>query len=310
MVEQEIEFQSEGFKLSGTLAIPNLEGTFPGVLLIPGSGQVDRNENHKKLRINAFYDIASYLDKHNIATLRYDKRGVGASDGNYWETGLYDNASDGLSALKFLKQQESIQSDKVFMLGHSEGALIATRLAANGAEVAGVILLAGAAQRGEDILRQQAQQVAKSLKGFQRWLIRLLRIDIVRTQQKQLDKIKRSSKDWYRVQLIAKINAKWMREFMAYNPADDLPRIKVPVLAITGSKDIQVDPKHLMRMSELVNSDFEYHEVPNTSHILRIEEGEPTTSSYKKQARQPMDTRVPQLILEWLQRQIAVLNLR
>ena len=302
MVEQEIEFQSEDFKLSGTVTIPNLEGIFPGVLLIAGSGQVDRNENHKKLRINAFCDIASYLDKHNIATLRYDKRGVGASDGNYWETGLFDNASDALSALKYLKDHEMIQSDKVFMLGHSEGALIATRLAADGAEIAGVILLAGAAQRGEDILKQQAQQVAKSMKGFQRWLVNILRIDIVKTQQKQLNKIKHSSKNWYRVQLIAKINAKWMREFIAYNPADDLPRIKVPILAITGSKDIQVDPKDLKRMSELVSTDFEYHEVSNVSHILRIEEGEPTLSTYKKQARQPMDTRVLQLILEWLQR--------
>ena len=110
--------------------------------------------------------------------------------------------------------------------------------------------------------------------------------------------------------MIAKINAKWMREFMAYNPADDLPKIKVPILAITGSKDIQVDSKDLKRMSELVKSDFEYHAVPNMSHILRIEEGEPTFSSYKKQVRQTMDTRVPQLILEWLQRQIATLNSR
>lgn len=253
MVEQEVEFQPEDLKLSGTVTIPNLDGTFPGVLLIPGSGQVDRNENHKKLRINAFYDIASYLAKHNIATLR---------------------------------------SNKVFVLGHSEGALIATRLAANGAEIAGVILLAGAAQRGGDILKQQAQQVAKSMKGFQRWLINILRIDIVKTQQKQVNKIKHSSKNWYRVQLIVKINAKWMREIIACNPADDLPRIKVPILAITGSKDIQVDPKDLKRMSEIVNTDFEYHEVPTISHILRIEEGEPTISTYKKQARQPIDTRV------------------
>ena len=308
MVEHEIEFQSENFKLSGTVTIPNLDGQFPGVLLIPGSGQVDRNENHKKLHINSFYDIASYLAKHNIATLRYDKRGVGTSEGNYWETGLFDNVSDALSALKYLKNHEMIRSNKVFLLGHSEGALIATRLATNGAEVAGVILLAGAAQRGEDTLKQQPQQLSKSLKGFQRWLIKILRIDITKTQQKQLSKIQHSSKDWYRVRLIAKINAKWMREFMAYNPADDLPKIKVPILAITGSKDIQVDPKDLKRMSELVSTNFEYHEVLNVSHILRIEEGEPTISTYKKQARQPTDTRVLQLILEWLQRQIGNLN--
>jgi len=123
---------------------------------------------------------------------------------------------------------------------------------------------------------------------------------VLKSQQKQIDKIKRSSKDWYRVQFIVKINAKWMREFIAYNPAEDLARIRVPVLAITGSKDIQVNPRDLTRMSEIVQTDFEYQEVPNVSHILRIEEREPSLSTYKKQARQPMDSRILHLILEWL----------
>ncbi|MDD4876365.1 MAG: alpha/beta fold hydrolase [Dehalococcoidales bacterium] len=305
MIEQEVEFQSKGFKISGTITIPSLEGNFPGVLLIPGSGQIDRNENHKKLHINVLHDIAAYLDKHNIAALRYDKRGVGASEGNYWKTGLYDNVSVALSAFKYLKDQQMIRSDKVFLLGHSEGALIATRLAADGIDNAGTILLAGAAQRGEDILVEQAEQVANSLKGFQKWLLRLLRIDIIKAQQKQFNKIKHSSKDWYRVQLITKMNAKWMREFMAYNPADDFPKIRVPVLAITGSKDIQANPKDLLQMAKLVTTDFEYHEIPNVTHILRIEEGKATLSTYKKQVQQPMDARIMPLILNWLQKQIG-----
>jgi len=302
MVEQEIIFSSELLRLVGTLATPDAVGPFPGVLLVPGSGLIDRNENHKKLRINAFADIASHLAEHGIATLRYDKRGVGASDGRYWETGFFDNASDALSALRYLKGHEMIRREKVFLLGHSEGALISTKLASDGADVAGVIMIAGAAQSGEEILKWQAQQVAKGLKGLNKWLIRLLRIDILKAQQKQLNKIKRSTKDWYRVQLFIRINSKWMREFMAYDPAKDLPKIHIPILAITGSKDIQVNPKDLKRMAELVNTGFEYHEIPDVSHILRTEEGEPTLSTYKKQVRQPIDTRVLHLILEWLHR--------
>jgi pimeloyl-ACP methyl ester carboxylesterase len=304
MIEQEVRFTSGAFHLAGTIATPDRNGPFPGVLLIAGSGQVDRNENYKKFQINAFREIANYLAEHGIATLRYDKRGAGASEGNYWETGFFDNVSDASSALKYLKAQKQIRSEAVFLLGHSEGALIATRLAAEGADVAGVGLLSGTAQSGEDVLKWQAQQVVRGMRGLIKWLIKLLHINVAKAQKKQIDKIKRSSKDWYRTQLIVKINAKWMREFISYNPAEDLPRIRVPVLAITGSKDIQVDPQDLKRMSEIMQTDFEYYELPDVSHILRTEEGEPTLSTYKKQVKRPIDSRILSLTLEWLRQQI------
>jgi pimeloyl-ACP methyl ester carboxylesterase len=302
--EQEVKFTSGTFNLAGTLATPDGDGPFPGVLLIAGSGQVDRNENHKKLAINVFREIASYLAEHGIATLRYDKRGVGASEGNYWETGFFDNVSDAASALKYLKAQKQIRPESVFLLGHSEGALIATRIAAEGADAAGIVLLGGPGRSGEEVLKWQAQQVVKGMRWLNKWLIKLLRINVAKAQQKQIDKIKRSVKDSYRVQLIVKLNARWMREFIAYNPAEDLPRIRVPVLAITGAKDIQVDPRDLKRMSEIVQTDFEYHELPNVTHILRVEEGEPTLSNYKKQVQQPVDSRILQLTLEWLRKKI------
>lgn len=305
MIEQEIRFTSGTFHLAGTLAVPDGEGSFPGVLLIAGSGQVDRNENHKKLPLNVFPEIAGHLAEHGIATLRYDKRGVGASDGNFWETGFFDNVTDASSALKYLKPQERIRAEAVFLLGHSEGALIATRLAANGADVVGVVLLSGPVRSGEDVLKWQAIQVMRGLRGPMKWLIKLLPINVIKTQQKQIDKIKRSSKDWYRDKLIAKVNAKWMREFMTYDSSEDLPKIRVPVLAITGGKDIQVDPQDLTRMSELMQADFEYHQVPDVSHILRTEPGEPSVSIYKKQARQPVDSRILHLTSEWLRKQVG-----
>ena len=304
MVEEDIKLVSETLTLSATLVTPDSGGPFPAVLLVPGSGQVDRNENHKRLAINAFREIAEYLAGEGIATLRYDKRGVGASEGDYWATGLYDNATDALAVLTQLKAHPAVKPGLVFLLGHSEGAMISIRLAGEGADVAGVILIAGAAKWGEDILKWQAVQVVKGLRGLNKWIIKLFRINVLKSQQKQIEKIKRSSKDWYRVQLIAKINAKWMREFIEYDPAPDLAKINVPVLAITGSKDIQVDPADLARMRELIKGDFESHEIPNVTHILRVEEGEPTISTYKKQTRQPVDRRILEMVSTWLQRRI------
>ena len=304
-IEQEVSFYSGPHVLTGTLTLPDEQGTFPGVLLVPGSGRVDRNENAKKLAIDALREIAMNLAKKGIATLRYDKRGVGESQGEFLETGFFDNVSDAATALHFLKFNEYIQPDHVFILGHSEGAVIATRLAGSGADVAGVILLAGTAEAGEDVILWQSEQVADGMRGLNGFLIKALHIDVQKAEHKQLDKIKQSTKDWYRVGLFAKLNAKWTREFLEYNPADDLPNIQVPVLAITGSKDIQVNPSDLKRMAELVPSEFEWHEVPDVTHILRDETGEPTLSTYRQQVRQPVDERVLNFISDWLKRHIG-----
>lgn len=306
-IEQEIQFYSGPHILTGTLTIPDspgFEGTFPGVLLIPGSGRVDRDENAKKLAIDALREIAADLANKGFASLRYDKRGVGESQGDFWSTGFYDNVSDASTALHFLKFNEHIQPEHVFILGHSEGAVIATRLAATGADVAGVILLAGTAESGEDVMLWQGEQVANGMHGLNGFLIKALHLDVQKMQRKQLDKIKLSKKDWYRVGLIAKINAKWTREFLAYNPAEDLPRIQVPVLGITGSKDIQVDPSDLQRMAGLLKSEFEWHEVPDVTHILRAEAGQATLSTYRQQVQRPVDERVLKLISDWLKRQV------
>lgn len=303
--EREVLFASGSFHLAGTLRLPASGGPCPAVLLIPGSGQVDRNENAAKLPINAFSDIAVHLSEQGVATLRYDKRGVGASEGNFWDTGFFDNGADAAAALSCLKSQEEIRTTSVFLLGHSEGALIATRLAAMGAEVAGIILLAGPARRGEEVLVWQGAQVMKGMHGFNKWLIDLMHVDVRKAQQKQMDKIKSSKKNWHRVQLITKLNAKWLREFMTYDPAGDLPKIQVPVLAITGTKDIQVDPADLDRMAGLVRTEFESHAVPNLTHILRMEAGEPSLSTYQSQVAQPVDPQVLQIISEWLRKKTA-----
>jgi uncharacterized protein len=78
-----------------------------------------------------------------------------------------------------------------------------------------------------------------------------------------------------RIQLVVKLNAKWMRDFLAYDPAPDLARITVPVLAITGSRDLQVDPADLQTMAELTTGAFERHLLPGVTHLMRPDSGAP-----------------------------------
>lgn len=305
MQEQEVRFKSGETELAGTLALPDGQGPFPCVLLITGSGQVDRNENLRRMPINAFYDISRFLGQNGLASLRYDKRGVGQSQGDHWKTGFYEHAEDALSALRYLKNQKDIQPQSIFLLGHSEGAMIATRLAGAGADVAGIILIAGPAQSGEAVLRWQATKVTRGLRGFNAWLIKLFHIDVLKSQQKAINRIKQSDKDWYRQNLFVKVNARWFREFMAYNPADDMPHITVPVLAITGSKDIQVDPADLERMANVLKVPFERHIIRDMTHMLRTEEGEPSISKYKEELKRPVERELLDITLRWLKNRTA-----
>jgi pimeloyl-ACP methyl ester carboxylesterase len=299
--ERDVTFQSGSLTLAGTLLLPGSEGRYPGVLLLPGSGPLDRNENMKKMLINAMREIAGHLAGQGIATLRYDKRGVGASQGDYFETGFFDLVGDAAAALAFLKAQDLIWPERVFVLGHSEGSAIAMRLAGTDADVAGIVLLGGSAERGEELLLWQAEQVVPGMRGLNKWLIDLLHVDIRKSQLKQFEKIKRTKGNWYR-QLWIKVNAKWLREFLAYNPSEDLKNTHTPVLAITGSKDIQVNPADLERMAQLVGGEFESHMLPDVTHMLRTDSGKPRVDNYPEQLRRPVDARILELVSDWLHR--------
>jgi len=191
------------------------------------------------------------------------------------------------------------------VLGHSEGALITVRLAGTGAPMAGAVLLAGPAHCGEEVLHWQAVQTARTLRGFNRLLIDLLHIDVLKAQDQELAKIKHSKRDWYRAALgTRKVNAKWFREFMAYNPDDDLPQVRVPMLAVTGAKDLQVNPSDLRHMAERVPHDFEWRELPNVTHLLRAEAGTPSLATYTEQVKHSVDQRLLSTVSDWLLRHV------
>ena len=296
---REVTFMNDGNLLAGTLQLPQSAGPHPAAVLVSGSGPLDRDSNTRRLRIDAMRQVAARLAQAGIASLRYDKRGIGASAGDYHSAGFVDNVNDARAALAALKALPEVAADRVFVVGHSEGALIGAELAGSGAPIAGLAMLAGAAQPGEAVLRWQAAQVATSLPKPVQWMLKLLRQDVLRAQSKRLKQIKESTQDTIRVQL-AKLNAKWFREFMAFDPSDALRRAKVPVLAITGSKDIQVDPDDVELVGRLVGGDFTGRVIENVTHLLRSEDGPPSLRTYKKQVRRPVDVRVLDTVANWI----------
>jgi uncharacterized protein len=296
---EDVRFRSGGLTLAGTFAVPAADGPVATVLMLQGSGQTNRDANAKALKIDIFPQVSAAIERQGLATFRFDKRGVGDSEGEYFSSDFDDRLTDAIAAVEWLRARPEVDASRVIALGHSEGAMVAVRLAAGAAPVAGAILLAGAAQTGEQILTWQGRQIADSLTGVSKWVVRLLHIDLIKSQRKALNRIRSSSADVMRIQG-RKMNAAWIRQLMIYDPAPELARVDVPVLAITGDRDLQVDPDDLDRMRGLIKGPFEDLRLPGVTHVLRTEGAKRGFAGYKEQVRRPVDPRVIAAVTGWL----------
>ncbi len=285
--------------LAGTLTLPHTEPPFPAGLLIAGSGPLDRDGNAKRLPLGISRDLAGVLADRGWASLRFDKRGVGDSTGDYLSTGLYDELSDAEAALAWLQARPDVGA--IVPIGHSVGALMAAELAGNHPDLAGAVLLATTAKTGGETLEWQAANLeGQLLPAPVTFLMKLFRTSIVKQQAKAIAKLQATTSDVARIQL-AKVNAKWMREFIAYDPKPALSRISIPTLAITGEKDAQVDAADLDVVARAVGGSSDTHAVPDLDHILRHEPAAVSNPRrYRKQLRQSIDGRVVGVLAEWL----------
>ena len=294
----DVTFESGGYRLAGTFT----EAVDPvaAALVLPGSGKTDRNTDSrlpggKVLRGGVTRAVAEALTRAGVSTLRYDKRGVGASAGDILRVGMADRRADARAALGWLAAQ--VPGVPLLAAGHSEGAWYAAELAADGA-VAGAVLLSAGARPGEQILSWQTEMIAARLPTVSQGLVRLLHIDVLRGQQKRVARIKASQRDVIRFQGI-RYNARWLRDFLAYDPVPVLARITVPVLAITGGQDVQVPPDDVAAMGRLVRGPFEGHVVGDLSHLLRPDPGSVGPRGYRRAVRQPVSPEVLDLITAW-----------
>lgn len=293
---------ADGSELVGTLCLPEWDGPHPAVLLLVGSGEVDRDSNHPSMRTEVTRHLAKVLADRGIASLRYDKRGVGASAGSYLATTFAGARADAAAALVALRRQPGVDPEQVLVIGHSEGAVHAASLAAADPGLAGVGLLAGTATSGEAALRWQAEVILPTLPAPVRGLLRLLRQSPERAQGKLFTRIRATDRDVLRVQG-RRINAGWMRGFLDHDPALDLAQVRIPVLALTGELDLQVEPGAVDRVAELVTrAPVETHRIPQVNHLLRRTEGTGSPTEYRKQLRaeQPLDPRVLAAVTAWV----------
>jgi len=139
--------------LAGTLALPDAPGPVPAVAIASGSGPLDRDSNHRRARFDVARQLAHALARGGIASLRFDKRGVAGSPGDWRRAGLHDNAADLAAAVGTLAGRPEVDPVRLLVAGHSEGAILAATVAARDPRVTGAVLLSMSATPGDELLR-------------------------------------------------------------------------------------------------------------------------------------------------------------
>lgn len=252
-----------GVSLAGTLALPAGPGPHPAVLLVSGGGPQDRDETilgHKP-----FLVIADYLCRRGIAILRLDDRGVGASTGKFVDATSLDFAEDAEAALLWLAGRPGIDPRRLGLAGHSEGGLVAAIVAARNPAVRFVILLAGPGLPGKELLLLQTAALMRAKGAPEEDILATrsinARLYALATSpgdpRLSAEAIKRTYLDWIRERpgltedqkaeagqgaeaLAASLLGPWMRGFLGLDPRPALARLAIPVLAMNGTKDLQV----------------------------------------------------------------------
>jgi uncharacterized protein len=219
--------------ISGTLLVPEGKQKLPVVLIIAGSGPTDRNGNQGDLiQTNTYQMIADSMSKRGIATLRYDKRGAGesvAAMGSESDLSFEDGINDAAAFIQMLKVDARFS--KVIVLGHSEGSLVGM-VAADRGKADGYISVAGAGERVDKIIEQQLNVQSPSLASKARILFDSLIRGYSVDPPAELLMIFRPSVQPY------------IKSWLKYDPQLEIKKLKMPVLIIQGTTDLQVSAQN------------------------------------------------------------------
>lgn len=325
---EEVVFENKkaGIRLAGTLSLPNKEGSFPAVILISGSGPQNRDE--EILGHKPFLVLADYLTKKGIAVLRYDDRGVGASTGDFKTATTFDFADDAEAALAYLQTRKEINQKKLGLLGHSEGGIVAPLVASRSKQVDFVIMLAGTALRGDRLLLLQQELIAKSMGVPETEIAKSREVNsnifaiLLENEKEELAKEKARTylKDFMSKNppsqkpagmneetlintQLAQVFNPWMLNFLKYDPAPALKKVKCPVLALNGDKDLQVPADANLSVIEQQlkaagNKKVSIKKYPGLNHLFQeAKTGSPSEYGSFEQTISPV---VLQDIAEWI----------
>jgi uncharacterized protein len=314
--------------LAATLTIPDQSEPYPAVILISGSGPSTRDEEimmHKP-----FWVLADYLSRHGVAVLRFDDRGVGASTGKHGSATTADFATDARAGVTYLMGRKDLNISKIGLVGHSEGGIIAPLAVANdkapGAmDVDFLVLLAGTGVPGSKLLLAQNELILRSMGATEETITfssttNAALYEIVTHAKNKKQASKRVEKYLKMVGeeqdtaftemqikgILNQIGSPWMRYFLAHDPAPILEKVKIPVLAINGDKDLQVPADMNLLAIEAAlkkggNEDVTIQVLPDLNHLFQT--CEKCTLAEYGQLEETMAPVVMELVRTWVMQQ-------
>jgi pimeloyl-ACP methyl ester carboxylesterase len=322
--------KSAKIKLAGTLTYPNGNGPFPVVILISGSGPQNRDSEifgHK-----SFLVIADYLTKNGIAVLRYDDRGTAKSTGTYNTANSLDLSTDVEAAINYLKKHKKINPNKIGLIGHSEGGMIAPIVASKNKDVNFIVLMAGPGIKCDKLLLLQEELIAKVNGQNDEEIQKSLSInrkifEIINESKDDLElknklteflkktvqeipknqKLKELSDDQLVEIQYKSLTNPWMKYFLKFEPKIYLEQVKCPVLAINGEKDLQVPSEiNLLSIHEILensgNHSNQIVSIPNLNHLFQeCTTGSPQEYPIIEQTFSPIAL---EIIKNWIEIQI------
>lgn len=288
---EEVTFENKIDKniLAGTLSLPQKEGKFPVVILISGSGP--QNRDGELLGHKPFLVLADYLTKKGIAVLRFDDRGTGKSTGEFKTATTLDFAKDVQAGADYLKTRKEIDKNKIGLIGHSEGGIIAPIAAANSKEADFIVLLAGTGIRGDQLMLLQKEKIERQMgvpeneiekgqgifKGAYDTIVKSSAShDILKGKVNSYLTLKLGTAmtDVQIKGLSSSITSPWMVCFLKLDPAIALEKVKCPVLALNGDKDLQVPADvNLEAIQKALtkggNKNVTIKKLPNLNHLFQ-----------------------------------------
>jgi pimeloyl-ACP methyl ester carboxylesterase len=329
---EDVTFQNKkaNISLAGTLSMPQQQGNFPAVILISGSGPQNRDE--EILGHKPFLVLADFLTKNGIAVLRFDDRGTAQSKGNFNTATSVDFATDVEAAVNYLLTRKEINKTKIGLMGHSEGGIIAPMVAVQNKNVKFIILLAGSGVSGDQLLLLQQEMVGRAMGASEIDLQKEKTINtgaynlIIKSTDNQKLKteltayytkafqdnpLPDSSKSMSIADMVnfqvKSLTKPWEEYFIKYNPAPTLQKVKCPVLAMGGDKDLQVPATvNLDAINKALiqggNKNVTIKQLPKLNHLFQ----ECTTGSPSEYAQieQTFSPTALSAILNWLQLQV------
>jgi len=257
-----------GFSLAATVTTPAAAGKqrHPAVVLVPGSGPIDRDA--VVAGIPLFAQLAGQLADLGYVVVRYDKRGIGQSGGRTERATLRDFADDSVAVTKWLADRKDVDEDRVFVVGHSEGASVAM-LAAREKKVAALVLMAAMGTTGRKLILEQQQHALQLAKVQEPE--RAKKIEL----QKQILEAVVADKGWEALPAEVRplVDTPWYRSLLVFDPAQVMKDIRQPILVLHGAFDTQVPVHHAERLAELArarkrSAPVELKVFPSLNHLL------------------------------------------